>query len=157
MSRGLFHVLEWGASHRIAVSWMLALLVSAGTVGGVVTGAARSTPPLTWHEIDAGRELPQIIAPRIVTVSGVLVDVEAQGLTLRTKGDRIIMIHTDARTRYMRKGKTLLRDQLHPGLQLAVIGQIKLHGPIRARAVSIRGEATRPLLPPRRTAPDEHS
>jgi hypothetical protein len=143
----MFRVLEWAGGHRTAVSWALALITTLAMAGGAVAGSLQPSVPAPVAGMSGTAAAERAPAPaRIITVTGVVVGVRAQGFALRTSDGRIVVVRTDEHTRYRRKGEPLAREALRRGHTLTAIGRLQPNGVLRARAVSVRG-APQPLPP----------
>lgn len=144
MNRTLFRALRWCGRRRATVCWLLAALATLAVAGGALTGTAAAEYPRTPAALDASSAPSDgsVEAPaRIATVSGVVVAVREAGFALRTGARQVVFVRTDGNTKYRRKGAAVQRADLRPQQQVTVLGRVQPNGRLRARAVSLRGEA----------------
>jgi len=130
--------------------WAVALFGVMLLSGGVALGAARGDGARFTARADAP-------ATRVASTAleAVIVGRRGENFIARTAGGEMLVIHTDAKTKFRLKGDAADQSVVRRGARVIVIGRPAGAGALRARVIAVRRPARSPTQPPDAVAPSQ--
>jgi hypothetical protein len=136
MTDRLIRFWRWVGTHRMLVGWVAAVLCIAMFGGGVALGVTRDLPARFVEPVDA-----KPAAVGSASVQAVVTRHRGNALIAVTAAGERLLIRTNERTIFRRRGETIPSEDIRRGARILVLGRPAGEGVIVARAVVVRGRA----------------